>query len=190
MSGYKKLASGRYPTAKVANPANPVHESREQISNISRISRGVPVNGHFSPVPCPHAATYRRPSGVAVCLDCASTLAPGAPSWQPQTITYCEPGTHVWVTGCEAHAGVLQCAQCPEVHVAKAADSQRNPAIHDPHCAGMGLVVVPSWGWSCPTCDRRYVVPEAPASSTPAQAALPLGSGVPHGEVVPSKRRR
>lgn len=143
-----------------------------------------------SPAPCSHAATYRRPSGVLVCLDCAATLAPGAPTWHPQQVVSCDPGRHTWLPRGEGDVGMLQCSQCPAVQAAQAAERPRDPAVHDPQCPGNGLVVVKGFGWSCPQCNGRYVVPEAPASSALAQVALPLGSGVPHGEVVPSKRRK
>jgi len=40
-----------------------------------------------------------------------------------------------------------------------------------------------------PAPDLQAPQPPTVPASTPAQAALPLGSGVPHGEVVPTRRR-
>ena len=113
--------------------------------------------------------------------------APCAPEWQTPQVQYCPDGQHVPAPDTPADHP-RQCQRCP--YVWPAADTPRHPAVHDPRCEGKGLVVVPGWGWSCPTCNRRYVVPSVPAASAPAQGALPLGHGAPHGEMMPSQRRR
>jgi hypothetical protein len=122
-------------------------------------SHGAPASPSHSL--CSHPMAYRRPSGVAVCLDCAATLAPGAPEWQPQTIIYCEPGHHVWFPRCEGDGDMLQCQKCPQV----------TPAATTPPYRG-----------TVQALDHRPV--------QAAQTALPLGSDLPHGEVLPQRRAR
>jgi hypothetical protein len=110
-----------------------------------------PPPGEAAAAACTHTATYRRPSGVLVCLDCAATLAPGAATWEDRQVAYCLDGQHVpYPDDLPDHP--RQCQRCPYV-------------------------------WP-------QIAPEAPTSTTPAQTALPLGSGVPHGEVPPQRKVR
>lgn len=118
------------------------------------------------PAACTHTATYRRPSGVLVCLDCGAAQVPGNPTWHRQHPLSCAEGQHVPYADTPADHP-RQCMQCPYVWDMHTADSPRDPAVHDPQCPGNGLVVVPSWGWSCPQCGKRYVIPVPPQWDDP-----------------------
>jgi hypothetical protein len=123
----------------------------EVIALLTPPSTCEPAAAAAPPAACTHAATYRRPSGVLVCLDCAATRAPGAATWEDRQVAYCEGGQHVpFLDTPPDHP--RQCQRCPYV-------------------------------WP-------QIVTEAPASTTPAQAALPLATGPQPGEMVPSKRRK
>lgn len=68
----------------------------------------------MTPPPCPHRTAYVRPDGVAVCLACTATLAPGAEAWEPQAVGYCAPGLHHWGPQ-HADDHPRQCVRCPAV---------------------------------------------------------------------------
>jgi hypothetical protein len=77
-------------------------------------------------------------------------------------VQYCSGGQHVWYPRCEGDGGMLQCAKCPQVQAAPAADNPRHPAVHDPLCVGGGLTVHPGVGWNCSDCQQQYRAPIIP----------------------------
>lgn len=67
------------------------------------------------PAACTHAQTYRRASGVAVCLGCGWTFAPGALEWQAQVIHDCAESEHVACQPSASDGGMRQCKRCSHV---------------------------------------------------------------------------
>jgi hypothetical protein len=128
-----------------------------------------PPPGEAAAAACTHTATYRRPSGVLVCLDCGQAQVPGNPAWHRQHPLYCPEGQHVPFDDTPADYP-HQCRRCPYIWNTPAAERPRDSAVHDPHCEGKGLVVMPGFGWSCPQCNKRYVIPVAPIWDAPPQA--------------------
>lgn len=147
--------------ASESGASSPAVERQAQQQGESHVPGAVPSHA-LSPAPCSHASTYTRPDTTLVCVDCGWTLAPGAPEWQPQSITSCPDGQHVPYADTPTDHP-RQCRKCPYVWDTPAAETPRDPAVHDPLCEGTGLTVTPGVGWDCATCRERYRVPIVPA---------------------------